>query len=135
FGPVTAAFADENLYRARQAGHCLAFNADGTADVTIGPDDPWDAVLARLPADWRPDFVALYLPYTAVPGCLWSAPVPLVGLAADWNLLWHQYRLRLPGCDRVLTDQPGVEALTRVGMRHVSAANLFGLPRPFLEEP
>jgi hypothetical protein len=128
FGPVTADFADQYLSRARRAGERLAFSADGSTDLTIGPGDTWEAVCGRFPPGWEPDFVALYLPYTTIPACLWNAPVPLVGLAADWNLLWHYYRRRLHACDLVLTDQPGVEILAREGIAHAWAANLFGLP-------
>jgi GT2 family glycosyltransferase len=134
FGPVTRAFADQCLRRQRQAGDCLAFGKDGP-DLTIGPNDSWQTVLGRLPHDWRPDFVALYLPYTTVPGCLWSAPVPLVGLAADWNLQWHYFRRCLPRCDRVLTDTAGVEALGRIGIRHARPAVLYGCDRDYLEQP
>src|SRR5262249_34115355 len=91
-GPVSAPFAKENLHDARQRGECLAFNVTGDTDVRIGPEDTWDAVCARLPAGWRPDFVVLDLPYNTIPACLWSAPVPLVALAEDWDLLWHSYR-------------------------------------------
>src|SRR5215470_8720981 len=83
----------------RDAGRCLAFNTRGDVDLAVGPGDSWDDIQGRLPADWRPDFVALYLPYTTVPAGLWSAPVPLVGLAPDWNLLWHHYRRALRRCD------------------------------------
>src|ERR1043166_8042783 len=92
FGPVSATFADQCLRRHRQAGHCLAFGPGGGVDLVLRPGDPWEAVRARLPAGWEPDFVALRLHYTRVPAGLWSAPVPLVGLAVDWNLLWHHYR-------------------------------------------
>src|SRR6516164_1824367 len=95
FGPVSAAFADQNLRQDRAAGQCLTFGYPG-ADLAFTPSDTWEALCARLPEGWRPDFVALWLPYTAVPACLWSAPLPLVGLAADWNLLWHGYRPLLP---------------------------------------
>ena len=95
FGPVSAAFAAENLRAAREAGRCLAFGPAGV-DVAVAPGDSWEAVLSRLPEGWRPDFVALWLPYTVVPACVWSAPVPLVALAADWNLLWRHYRRVLP---------------------------------------
>src|SRR5262249_39722787 len=88
-GPVTAAFADDHLPGPRQAGHCLAFAPAGSTDLAIGWDDTWEAVTARLPAGWRPDFILLFLPYTTVPRCLWAAPVPLVGWAGDANLLWH----------------------------------------------
>src|SRR5437867_349029 len=101
FGPVTKQFAEENFDRVRQAGDCLAFNAAGDMDFTIASTDTWETVCARLPPDWQPDFIVLYLPYTNIPACLWSAPVPIIGLAADWNLLWHHYRLVLRRCDLV----------------------------------
>ncbi len=135
FGPVDAAFADQALRRQRRDGHCLAFDTRGGADRDIGPGDTWESVRARLPPDWAPDFVALYLPYRAVPECLWSAPVPLVGLAPDWNLLWHDYRRRLPRCELVLTDAPGAEALARDGLTHAVPANLFGCLHDDLDGP
>ncbi len=97
--------------------------------------DDWQAVAARFPAGWQPDFVVLNLGYTCVPASLWSAPVPLVGLAPDWNLLWHAYRHRLRQCDLVLTDTLGVETLLREGIPHALAANLYGCDRSFVEEP
>ena len=135
FGPVTRAFADENLSGPRASGQCLAFDAEGMVECAIRPDDSWETFSERLPADWRPDFIALYLPYTSIPACLWSAPVPLVGLAADGNLLWHWYRHCLPRCDLVLTDVAGVEAMRAEGMEHGRVANLFGLGQGFLAEP
>jgi len=85
-----------------------------------------------LPADWRPDFIVLYLPYTTIPRSLWSAPVPVIGLAPDWNLLWHYYRRQLHTCDLVLTDTAGVETLRKEGLDHARSANLFGLERSCL---
>src|SRR5579884_505168 len=133
FGPVNAAFADQNLHRARRVGECLAFDAAGTSDMAIGPRDTWDAVRSRLPSGWEPGFVVLFLPYASIPSCLWSAPVPLVGLAADWNLLWHGYRHRLACCDLALTDAAGVEVMARADINHAITANLFGCERAFLE--
>src|SRR5262245_58396692 len=126
FGPVPAAFADQNLHPQRQAGACVAFGPTADMDLTIGLDDTWDGLCGRLPAGWRPDFIVLNLGYATVPAGLWSAPVPLVGLAKDWNLLWHAYRRQLPHCDLVLTDAEGVETLARAGLPHARAANLFG---------
>jgi hypothetical protein len=77
----------------------------------------------------------LNLAYTTVPAALWTAPVPLVGLAADANLLWHGYRRVLPRCDVVLTDAPGAAALHRAGLEHVVPANLYGPGRSLLEAP
>jgi hypothetical protein len=133
FGPVTADFAGRNLHRARQAGDCVALDRAGATDLAIEPADTSETVCARLPAGWQPDFVVLYLLYTIVPACLWSAPVPLIGWGPHWNLLWHGHRRRLRGCDLVLTDTAGVEAMAREGIAHARAANLFGCGRSFLE--
>ncbi len=81
---------------------------------------------AQFPAGWRPDLVALWLNYTGVPDWVWSAPVPIVGLATDWNLLWHEYRQVLPFCDAVLTDEPGVDVLARAGIDRAGPAVLYG---------
>src|SRR5260370_16442431 len=134
FGPVSGEFADQFLFHAHQNEPCLTFGGAGT-DLTISPADTWTEIRAKLPADWEPEAVALWLPYTEIPAGLWTAPIPVVGLAADWNLLWHSYRSILPRCDLVLTDLPGVEALQRAGFYHVRPANLFGLDRAFLTEP
>src|SRR5215468_10510433 len=104
FGPVAAEFARDELGHLRASGACLAFGPDAGTDLCVGPGDTWADVAARFPPGWRPDFVALWLPFTAVPACLWQAPVPLLGLAGDWNLLWHGYLELLPLCEVVLTD-------------------------------
>jgi GT2 family glycosyltransferase/Tfp pilus assembly protein PilF len=134
FGPVTPAFADQNLHGPRSRVECLAFDQAGHTDLAVRLDDTWDSLCRRLPGGWRPDFVVLYLPYTSIPECLWSAPVPLVALAGDWNLLWSWYRLCLRRSDLALTDVAGVEALAREGITHARAANLFGLERASVEE-
>jgi hypothetical protein len=133
FGPVRADFARDKLGRLRASGTCLAFGPDGPVDLVVGPCDTWTDVAARFPAGWQPDFIALWLAYTSVPGCLWQAPVPLLGLAGDWNLLWHGYRELLPLCAALLTDTPGVAALHGVGLRQARPANLYGSGAAFLE--
>jgi GT2 family glycosyltransferase/Tfp pilus assembly protein PilF len=129
FGPVDRNFADRTLARLRETGECLAFNADGNVDLQITSDDTWEAIASRLPAGWQPEFVALYLPYKRIPPALWRAPVPLIGLAADWNMLWHWYRHCLRRCDVILTDTLGVEALTKEGITNAQVAYLYGLDR------
>jgi tetratricopeptide (TPR) repeat protein len=131
FGPVDAAYADDNLSTPRAAGNCLAFNSEGDLDLKIGWGDHWEDLSKQLPADWTPDFIALFLPFTAIPDSLWSAPVPLVGLAGDWHLLWHQYRFALPLCDLVFSDSRGVEAFRQAGIP-AETGNLFGCARSFL---
>jgi len=134
FGPVTASFAEQNLTFLNPGRTCITFGDDGS-DLPLSNIDSWEALVNGLPPDWRPDFIALWLAYTQIPDWLWSAPVPIIGLAADWNLLWHQYREWLPSCDLVLTDTAGVETMHRAGFTHARPGNLFGLERGFLEEP
>jgi glycosyltransferase involved in cell wall biosynthesis/predicted Zn-dependent protease len=131
-GPVTAAFADQNLYRQRENAECIAFNETGSAGLALGAHDSWDALHQRLPG-WEPDFLILYLAYTTIPDWLWSAPVPIVGLAMDWNLLWSGYRRVLKRCDLILTDSLGTDKLRSERFSHVQKANLFGCSRPFAE--
>src|SRR5262245_54425226 len=133
FGPVPPQFAAENLAGPRGDGGCRTFDVLGSADLLFSWHDSWDAVCNRLPDGWRPDFITLWLPYTVVPPWLWSAPVPIVGLAADWNLLWTGYRDIVHRCDAVLTDTGGVDALHRAGIKHARPAMLYGLGRSFLE--
>src|ERR1700693_3494540 len=92
FGPVTADFADQNLRRQRACGACLTFDRAGAPDLAIRPDDTWASVTKRLPSGWQPDFVVVYPAYRTVAECLWSAPIPVVALVEDWNLVWHSMR-------------------------------------------
>jgi GT2 family glycosyltransferase/tetratricopeptide (TPR) repeat protein len=135
FGPVSRNFAEQNLYPERDAGRCMAFDLADGPDLSIGLDDSWEKVLTSLPTGWTPDFIALWLPYRSIPRSLWEAPVPLIGLAADWNLLWHHYRRCLRRCELAFTDAAGVEAMHREGISHARQANLFGCERDFLEKP
>src|SRR5260370_32293631 len=136
FGTVAGEFADQNLFDSRRSGQCLTCGPDAGTDLRIGPGDSWTDICAKLPADWQPDFIALWLPYTEIPAEIWAAPVPLIGLAADWNLQFHHYRSAiLKRCDAVLVDTPGVAVLRQAGFDHVRPANLFGLERAFLELP
>src|SRR5688572_4431582 len=92
FGPLASEFAEFNQRHPPPGSDSLTFDASGRADLCIGPEDTWEQVQQKFPPGWHPDAVLLYLPYTWVPKWLWSAPVPLIGWATDWNLLWHGYR-------------------------------------------
>lgn len=131
FGPVST--AEDNLTQLREKGACLTFGSASATDLAITPSDSWETVVARLPKGWFPDCIVLQLAYTTIPSTLWSVPVPLIGLAGDWNLLWHQYRHQVPCCDAVFTDDPGVVALEQEGHQHVIPANLYGCASPFLQ--
>jgi glycosyltransferase involved in cell wall biosynthesis/tetratricopeptide (TPR) repeat protein len=128
FGPVPADLAGQNLYRLRPTGQCLAFDAAGKADLTVRPTETWAEVCARLPADWRPDFIALYGPFTSIPEGLWAAPLPLVALAGDATLLWHHYRRALCRCELILTDTAAGQAFARAGLPPARAVPLYGCP-------
>jgi GT2 family glycosyltransferase/Tfp pilus assembly protein PilF len=135
FGPVTADFARDYLAGPRAAGCCLAFDPQGATDLALGWHDSWEAIQARLPAGWQPDFIVLHLAYHTIPPGLWAAPVPLIAWAADWNLHWHTYRRHLRRAELVLADTVGVDALARAGLRHARAANLHGCGRSHLDRP
>jgi hypothetical protein len=125
-GPISSGFSANDLEQQRQAGHCLTFGpADGN-DLTIAKAEGWEELSAKLPADWRPDFLVMPLWYTTIPQSFWNAPIPIIGLAADWNLLWHYYRHLLQDCDLVLTDAMGVERMLAQGISDVRYANLYG---------
>jgi GT2 family glycosyltransferase/tetratricopeptide (TPR) repeat protein len=134
FGPVPGAFAVRSLGPERARGACLTFGPAADADLRIGPNDTWEQVCTALPDGRLPDFVVLALP-GAVPACLWSAPVPVVALAADGDLFFHAYRLRLSQAELVLADAPTAVALTRAGISHAHAAELCGPARSFLDAP
>jgi hypothetical protein len=122
FGPIASQFAELNQRHPPAGPHSLTFGYEGSgAEVLLSPGDGWEDICARLPEGWRPEAVLLYLPYTLVPAALWSAPVPLIGWAADAPLLFHAYRLLLPHCDLVVTDSPGVQVLGRAGIRAFSS--------------
>lgn len=131
FGPVSATFADQNLRRRLDGGGCVVFHHDGP--FAVSGFDTWESFAARWPSAWQPDFLVLQLQYNTIPAVLWQAPIPIVGLAGDWNLLWHHYRHVLPLCDLVLTDAPGVARFERAGIRHARPAQLFGCERAFVE--
>jgi glycosyltransferase involved in cell wall biosynthesis/tetratricopeptide (TPR) repeat protein len=135
FGPVSTAFGEQHVQRYREAGECLLFGHGQDTDVPLRKGDSWESLLARCPYGFRPDFIVLMLQYRIVPFWIFSAPVPIIALAGDWNLLWHLYRTCLPSCDLVLIDSLGVEALHREGTMHaVRASSLFGCERHFVEQ-
>ena len=135
FGPVSADFAEQNLYTLRQAGQCLAFSHRTGTDLHITNHETWESLGARLPPGWQPDFLVLNLAYQTIPPAFWQVPVPLIALAPDWNFTFHGLRRLLPFCDLVVTDTPGVATLRRHGFERVLPAILFGLERAYLEAP
>ncbi|MFO0809264.1 MAG: glycosyltransferase [Gemmataceae bacterium] len=133
FGPVPAAFAADRLREVRRSGHCLTFGPGEGHDVIASCRDGWTDVAARLPRGWRPDFLALWLAFRPLPAWVWTVPIPLIGLATDWDRRWHWHRSKVHRCDVVLTDPPGVRALATAGFERARAANLFGLGHAHLE--
>lgn len=136
FGPITEVTPLPGLDAARQRGDCRTFSHKaGVADFHLASDVSWDAIRRQFPGDWRPEVLLAWLPYTRIPAWVWTAPIPVIGLAADWNLLWHGYRQIAPLCDAVLTDGPGVQHFRRAGFAHVHAANLYGPGPEWFGEP
>lgn len=129
FGPCDDASQFDRFFRTPiDDGQWVAFHATTPS---------WEAALQNCSGS-RPDAVVVWPSYASVPSWVWSAPVPVVMLAADANLLWNGYRYLLPLADLVLTDAPSADRLRRAGNEHVRAANLFGLDRYFaasIDEP
>jgi hypothetical protein len=127
----------------RDRGELAAALPSGTREGDALPFDrhdldaagSWRGLCDRRAGGREPDLVFLHLAYQSIPAWLWSAPVPLVGLAADAQALWGWCRHALPLCERVLADGPTVERLRRAGITHARPANLFGLTQPFLDLP
>src|SRR5262245_48025080 len=111
FGPTSPAFADEFLSEPRRDGACLCLGAD----VPLQSGDTWASVAQRLPTGWHPDWLVVWLADVGLPDWVWTAPVPLVGLAPDWDLLAHYYRHALPLCDVVFVEPAGAATLTATG--------------------
>jgi glycosyltransferase involved in cell wall biosynthesis/SAM-dependent methyltransferase len=132
---VTAEYAEDNLQEVRQAGACLAFNGAGDTDLTITMTDRWEEVAARFPPGWQPDFIFLFLPYHVIPPCLWQAPVPVIGFAGDWTLLWHGLQLPLSWCDFIFTDWRGAETMAQAGLPPALFNNMYGCPSSWAEKP
>ncbi len=124
FGPAAPTLSAQDFGAATDT---VLFDFDGKHGINLAGVSSWQEVVRQLPGDWRPDFVALALSYKCIPKGIWQAPVPIIGLAPDWNLLWSTYQHILPRCDVVFTDLPGVARLQQAGHSHVYAANLFGL--------
>ncbi|MDB5311866.1 MAG: hypothetical protein JWO38_6068 [Gemmataceae bacterium] len=98
------------------------------------PGTPDWAAAAAGPPGWAPDAVLVRPGYASVPAWVWAAPVPVVALAHDPNLLWHPYAALLPLADLVLTDAPAAARLRRAGLDHARAANLYGLDHAWLAD-
>jgi tetratricopeptide (TPR) repeat protein len=113
FGPVSdARAAEERPWRPE--GDRLVFGPGRSADVVIGPEDPWPAIGSRWPPDWHPEFLLLDLCGGASPEGLWESPAPIVGLAADRVLGWQEGKGRWSRCDRLLSG-PAVTRLRSSG--------------------
>jgi glycosyltransferase involved in cell wall biosynthesis len=126
FGPVSRAFAENDLRLVRQAGNCLTFNAEGDVDLRIAMGDSWADVCTRFPSGWSPDLIALCSPFSAVPGCLVSAPAVRVALVTDCRECWHAYRRLLPVFDVVFADPEIAETLRSAGFSQTRPTHLCG---------
>ena len=123
-GPVAQSFNQEVF---APNNDVRFFGPPGEQALSHAPDGSWDDLLKQLSDDWRPDFLVLWLPYTAISPKLWQAPVPIIGLAPDGSLLSHLYRRILPRCDLAFGSVPSVERWRRAGLSHVQPLNLCGL--------
>src|SRR6266511_1164536 len=94
YGPAPPGFAGNYLPAACACGDCVPFSR---ADLFAAGS--WDDFARRWPAGFAPDCLALELRYEVLPAWVLQAPLPLVGLAGDPQLLWQGYRQLLPALD------------------------------------
>jgi glycosyltransferase involved in cell wall biosynthesis len=134
-GPVNREFAEQHLWQHWPDGACKVFDFEPGVDVVVRPEQSWESLLQSLPSERRPDFLVLYPQYCTIPPWLFTAPVPIVMLAGDGNLLWHSYRHLATCCDLVLTDEATGERFRAAGITHARSAILFGGERSFLDAP
>src|SRR5262249_62127813 len=108
----------------RQSGQALAFGPDGP-DLVVRWGDTWPELCRRLPHAWQPDFVLLCLAYTRTPPDFAAAPIPVIGYAPDWPILWHAYRQQATWCDRLWTDAAGARHWAAAGSGRVRGGPPF----------
>jgi glycosyltransferase involved in cell wall biosynthesis len=124
-GPLTAEW-----HRTHSSGHralqpSRIFGYGSGLQIKLQSHDRWETFVARCPGG-EVDVIALWLPYTSIPVWLPSAPVPVVGLAGDTNLLWHNYRYTFAFCDMIFADAQSVIAINRSGLGRARPAILYG---------
>ncbi len=102
-------------------------------EIPFTPSDSWAEIQSRFPQDWSPDFVAYWGGYTDLPRCFLEAPVPLVLLAPDSNLLGHAYAHLSDWFELALTDAPSVSFMKSLEFAEVLEANFFGVSESWFE--
>ncbi|WP_020476120.1 glycosyltransferase [Zavarzinella formosa] len=130
FGPVGNPFLKQYLGESTRRERIIPFGPD---HFPIGPTDTWETIRVRLGGK-EPDCVIVNLGYTSVPDCVWTLPVPVIVLAPDWHLLWHQYRHCLPFAELAITDPAGVEAFRLAGF-NAEPGELSAADRPTSRDP
>lgn len=124
-GPTDPGFAVRYFEASRAPEHVAAFSIED-----LSKSDSWEAFASGTARrGMAPEALIIMLGYRSFPDWLWDAPVPIIGLAPDWNLLWHYYRTVAPLCDIILTDEPGCQRFLSDGIRHARPACLYGCPR------
>ena len=118
-GPFGTEYHDEiRRWYARAGDETLAYTPD---DLTL------EAVLARCPADWRPDVLVHWsLEYNPVPVGLEKADFLTVGVFGDWNLGARAARCVGGVFDTLLADSAGGELLRRAGFKSIRYGRLWG---------
>lgn len=131
-GPVPTAF-NRDTFAPTNDGRF--FGSPGEQAINLASEASCDEILKQLPDDWRPECLVLWLSHASIAPALWKAPVPIIGLATDSDVLVHLYRRILPRCDLVFGSAPSVQRWQSQGMTHVRELNLNGLGPAHSDEP
>ncbi|MGL6074111.1 MAG: glycosyltransferase [Fimbriiglobus sp.] len=131
FVPAPTGFASDFLAQPRLRGECLCLGAD----IRFRSWDSWADIRARFPAGWQPDVILIWMADPHVPDGIWTAPVPIIGLAANWFARGHFYRHLMPLCDGIFASPPAVAALANQGYTAVAIADFSGLGESAFRNP
>lgn len=120
------------------AGHefirCVGDSSVSGPDIVtfdLAADDIHD-IIARVPGE-PPELILVWEPgWLALPQRIEEAPVPVVALLSDWNLVLRPQVGMLGAFDYIFTDRPGVQVIKNLGHSHVEYWPMWGHdPRRF----
>lgn len=136
-GPLHPGWPEQHISRLLREGLVLPLYAspESQGGISLSSLSSWADLERKLPAGWRPSFLALSLDWPGLPEFLWDAPLPKVGLAAGWDLSWHHYRHQLGRCHRIVTDAAGAAMMHRHGLTQARVGGPFGLEPALAQQP
>lgn len=116
-GPVTRANVDFIQQLCSTRPGTITFGELGVADIAA-EELAWTDHGAPLAGMKQPGAIIALADFGPLPAAIRHLPVPVMAIAGAWRENWHRYRDELATCDRILTDQSGVLAFSRAGLKN-----------------